>query len=77
MDVETGEAVHAFELLEAIEWNFARARDELKKFGPLFLVKGADGAPEPLDLRRRSLEIVVVGVVLPVINIDFGQTGDE
>lgn len=72
MDVEAGESVHAFELFEAVEWNFARTGNELKKFGPLFLVKGADSAPIPLDLRRRSLVIVVVGIVLPIINIDFG-----
>ena len=72
MDVEAGESIHAFELFEAVERNFARARDELKKFGPLFLVEGADSAPIPLDLRRRSLVIVVVGVVLPIVNIDFG-----
>ena len=72
MNVKAGKSIHAFKLFETIEWNFARTRDELKKFRPLFLVKGAYSAPVPLDLRRCSLVIVVVGIVLPVININFG-----
>jgi len=72
MNVKAGESIHAFKLFETIEWNFTGTRNELKKFGPLFLVKRTDSAPVPLDLRRCSLVIVVVGVVLPVINIDFG-----
>lgn len=51
MDVEPREAVHAFELLEAVERHLGRARDELEQLGPFFLVEGAHGAPEPLDLR--------------------------
>jgi len=72
MDVKAGESIHAFKLFETIEWNFTCTRNELKKFGPLFLIKGSDSAPIPLNLWRRSLVIVVVGIVLPVINIDFG-----
>jgi hypothetical protein len=30
MDVETAEPVHAFELLETIQWHFACAGDELQ-----------------------------------------------
>ena len=59
VDIELGEAIHALELLETIEWDFAGSRGELEKFGTLFLVKGADCSPEPLDLRRGGGIIMV------------------
>ena len=52
MNVEAAYAIHAFKLLESIERDLAGARNELKKFGPLFLVKRPDCSPEPLDLLR-------------------------
>ena len=77
MDVEAREAVHAFELLEAVERHLARARDELQELRPLLLVEAADRAPEPLDLGRRGLVVVVFGVVFPVVDVDVGEAGDE
>ena len=70
MDIESAEAVHALKLAKPIERYLARARDELKKLGSLFLVEGADSAPEPLNLCRRGGVIVVVGIVLPIIHVD-------
>jgi hypothetical protein len=77
MNVEPCKAIHALKLLEPVERHLGRARDELQEFGSLFLVKGADCAPEPDDLRRRGCVACVFGVVLPVINVDFWEAGDE
>jgi len=50
VNVELGEAIHALELLEAVERNLGSSSDELQKLSFLFLVEAADSAPEPLDL---------------------------
>jgi hypothetical protein len=77
MNVEFGKAIHAFKLLETIEGYFTGSSDELKKLGLFFLVKAADGAPEPLDLRRGGLVVVVLGVVFPVVDVNVWKTRDE
>jgi hypothetical protein len=77
MNVEFGKAVHTLKLLKAVEWNLGSAGDELQKLGLFFLVEAANSTPEPLDLWRSLLVVVVFGVVLPVINVDVGETGDE
>ncbi|KAI6853393.1 hypothetical protein KC350_g76 [Hortaea werneckii] len=69
VDVEPGNAVHAFKLLETIQWHLAGTSDELQELGLFFLVKAADCTPEPLDLRRRGLVVVVLRVILPVIKL--------
>jgi len=70
MNVETVHAIHALQLLEAVKRDLARASDELQKLRSLLLVKGPDGAPEPLDLLRGRRVVLVLGVTLPVINVD-------
>ena len=77
VDVEFGEAIHALELLEAVERNLARTCDELKQLGALFFVEALDCTPEPLNLRRSALLVVVLGGVLPVVDINVRQTRDE
>ena len=77
MDIEPTEPVHTLELAKAIERDLASSGDELKKLSSLFLVKGADSAPEPLDLGRRGRVVVVLCVVLPIVYIDIRKTGDE
>jgi hypothetical protein len=77
MNVEFGKAIHTLKLLEAIEWNLGSTGDELQKLGLFFLVEAANSTPEPLDLWRGLLVVVVFGVVLPVIDVDVGETGDE
>ena len=77
MDVEPADTVHALELLEAVQRHLGRAGDELQQLGKLLLVEGADGAPEPLDLLGGSRVVVVLGVALPVVDVDVGQAGDE
>lgn len=77
VNVEAVNAIHSLELLEAVERHLGGTCDKLDELGTLFLVKRADGAPEPLDLRRRRVVVVVLGVALPVVNVDVGQTRDE
>lgn len=71
VDVEPAEAVHALELLETVERHLAGSGHELQQLGALFLVKGPHGPPEPLYLRRRRGVVVVLGVVLPVVHVNF------
>jgi hypothetical protein len=77
MNVESTEAVHALKLLESVKRNLTGTRDELQKFSPFFFVERSDRSPEPLDLRGSSRVVVVFSVVLPVFNIDIGQTRNE
>ena len=77
MDVEATETVHPFELFEPIEWYFAGTCHELEKLGSFFFIKGTYRSPEPLDLWRRGLVVVVLRIVFPVINVDVRETGDE
>jgi len=77
MDIELAEPVHTLKFPEAIEWHFAGTSDKLKELGTFFLVKGTNGSPEPLDLRRRGGVVVVLGIVLPVVDVDIRETGDE
>lgn len=77
VDVESAEAVHTFKLLESVERDLASSRDELQQLGLLFLVERSHGAPEPSDLRRGSSVVVVLGIALPIIHVDFWQSGDQ
>jgi hypothetical protein len=77
MDVKSRESIHALELFEAVQWHLGCARDELEQLGAFFFVERSNGAPEPLDLRGRRCVIVVVGVVLPVVDVDVRETGNE
>lgn len=51
VDLELLDAVHALQSGEALQRNLRRAGDKLQEFGSVGLVKGAQGPPEPLDLR--------------------------
>lgn len=77
MDVELAESIHTLEFFEPIERNFAGTTDELEKFGAFLFIERSDSTPEPLDLRRGCRVVVVFGIVLPVIHVNFGQAGDQ
>ena len=77
MNVEFGEPIHTLKLLEAVERDLGGTGNELQELGLLFLVEAANCAPEPLDLRRSLLVVVVIGVALPVVDINVRQTRDE
>ena len=50
VNLELLDAVHALQSGEALQGHLGRARDKLQEFGPVGLVEGAQGTPEPLDL---------------------------
>ena len=75
--VESADAVHALKFLEAVERHFGSSCHELEELRPLFLVEGTDCSPEPLDLLRGGRVVVILGIALPVINIDVGETRDQ
>lgn len=77
MNIEPADTVHALQLLEAVERHLGCARDELKKLGEFLLVEGPDSAPEPLNLRGTGRVVVVLGVRLPVVDVNIRQTGNE
>ncbi len=77
MDVEAAEAVHPFKLTEAVQRHFACTGDELQELRSLFLVEGANGTPEPLDLRRGGRVVMVFAVVLPVVNVDIRKSRNK
>ena len=70
MDIEPTEPIHTLELSKTIKRDLAGTGDELKKLGPFFFVKGADRTPEPLNLRRGGLIIVIFSMIFPIININ-------
>lgn len=70
VDIEPAEAVHALQLLEAVERHLGRARHKLQQLGLFFGLEAAHRAPEPLHLRRRLRVVVVLCVVLPVVDVD-------
>lgn len=70
MNAEVCEAVHAFKLLEAVERDLSSTSNELQELGALFLAKRSYCSPEPLDLRRAGIVVLIVGVCLPVGDID-------
>lgn len=74
MDIESTESIHTLKLLEAVQGDLRSAGNELQQLGSLLLVKRADGAPEPLNLWRRSCEVVVLGVGLPIVDVNLWET---
>jgi hypothetical protein len=77
MDIESAETIHTLQLLETVERNFASSGNELEKLGTLLLVVGSDCSPEPLDLWRRCGVVMILGIALPVVNVNLGQTRNE
>jgi hypothetical protein len=72
VDIESTETIHTLQLFEAVERDFAGAGDELKKLSTLFFVVGSDCSPKPLDLWRRSGIVMILGIALPVVNVNLG-----
>lgn len=51
VDLKLLNAVHALQSSKTLEGNLGCASDKLQEFGSVGLVKGAQGPPEPLDLK--------------------------
>jgi hypothetical protein len=76
VDVETANSVHTLEFLKSIERHLTSTRNELQKLGAFFLIERADSAPEPLNLGRGGRVVMILGIDLPIIHFNFGETGD-
>jgi hypothetical protein len=77
MDIEATESIHTLKLLEAIERNFTCSGNELQQFGTLLFVVRSNCSPEPLNLWGRCIVVVKLGITLPVIHINVGQSRDK
>lgn len=77
VDVESVDAIHTLQLLETVEGHLAGSCHKLQQFSALFLVERSQSSPEPLDLLRRWIIVVVLCVALPVVDVDVRQTGDQ
>ena len=51
MDLELLDAVHALQGREALQGHLGGTGNKLEELGPVRLVEGTQGSPEPLDLR--------------------------
>ncbi len=72
LDAELARPIGAPEGREALVGNAGGARDELEQLELLLVVELVDGVPEPGD--RLVVLVVagaVVGVLLPVVDVDF------
>ena len=56
MNLKLLHSVHALQSSEALQGNFGCARHKLEKPGPVGLVEGTKGPPEPVDLGREGRE---------------------
>lgn len=69
--------IGTLQILETVDGNTGSSGGELKQTGLLLSVPGADDLPEILDNLILLLVATVVGVLLPVIDVDIGNTTDE
>ena len=69
--------VRALQVLETVDRDTTGARRELQESGLLLGVPGADDLPEVLDHLVLLLVAAVVGVFLPVVDVDVRDTADQ
>lgn len=54
VDLKLLDAVHALKGGKTLEGNLGCAGDKLQELSPVCLVKGPQGSPEPLNLRKKQ-----------------------
>jgi hypothetical protein len=69
--------VGALEILESVDGNARGTGGELEKTRLLLSIPSADYLPEVLNDLVLLLVTAVVGMLLPVVDIDIGDTTDE
>ncbi len=77
MNLEFLRPVHALECGEALQRHLRASRDELHELGLVSLIERPQSAPEPDNLQRGVLILVVLRVGLEVVDVDGGQPRDE
>lgn len=74
---ETSRPITALQILETVDGDTGRPRRKLQQPRLLFRVPRADHLPEVLDHLVALLVPAVVGMLLPVLDVDVGDTTDE
>lgn len=69
--------ITSLKILESVDRDSRSSSGELQKSRLLFAVPTADCLPEELDNLIRLSISSVVGVLLPILNINFGNTADQ
>lgn len=69
VDLELLDAVHALKSSETLKGNLGCASDKLQELGPVCLVKGAQGPPEPLNLKL--FKNIYINLFQPVFVTQF------
>ena len=77
LDRKSSRPIRALQILKAINRDATGARRELQESGLLLGVPGADDLPEILDHLVLFLVAAVVGVFLPVVDVDIRDTADQ
>lgn len=77
LDGEPSGAIRTLQILEAVDGDTRGTRGELQQTRLLLGVPAADDLPEVLDDLVLLLVAAVVGVLLPVVNVDVGDTTNE
>lgn len=74
---EASRSVTSLQILEAVDGNSARASGELKETALLLSIPCADDLPEVLNHLVAFLVATVVGVLLPIVDIDIRDAADQ
>lgn len=74
LNSESPGSVASLKVLESVNGDTGRSRGKLKKSRLLFRIPCADDLPEVLDNFILLLVSTIVGVLLPIINIDISNT---
>jgi hypothetical protein len=74
---EASRPITALQVLEAIDRNTGRARCKLQQSGFLLCVPCTDDLPEILDHLVALLVAAVVGVLLPIFDVNVSDTTDQ
>lgn len=77
LDGEPSGTIGSLQILKSVDRNTRGTSRELEKTRLLLGIPGADNLPEILDDLVLLLVAAVIGVLLPVFDVDVGDTTDE
>ena len=77
VDLKLLRPVHPLKGREALKRHLGRPSHKLHEFGLIRLVKRTQGSPEPDDLQRVGLVLVVLCVGLEIVDVNVGQSRQQ
>jgi hypothetical protein len=77
LDGKPSGTIGALQVLETVDGDTGGTSGELEKTGLLLGIPGTDDLPEVLDDLVLLLVAAVVGMLLPVVHVDVGDTTDK